>query len=53
MCLSDEHKKYLTNKHNGGESNFKGNAFETVYATKEIVRLFAEGVDVKTTSVGT
>ncbi|MDE6369720.1 MAG: hypothetical protein K2K94_10845 [Muribaculaceae bacterium] len=53
MKLSQEHKDYLDRKHNGGVSNQKGNTFETIYATKEIVRLFAEGADINTTYLAT
>lgn len=41
MKLSDVHKEYLANKHRGGLNNQKGNTFEEIYATKEIIRLFA------------
>lgn len=42
MNLSDEHKQYLAYKHRGGLNNQKGNTFEEIYATKEIIRLFAD-----------
>ena len=51
MELSEEHKTYLANKHRGGLSNQKGNTFEVIYATKEIIRLYSLGVDVDNTYV--
>ena len=51
MELSEEHKIYLTNKHRGGLSNQKGNTFEVIYATKEIIRLYSLGVDLDNTYV--
>lgn len=51
MELSEEHKTYLANKHRGGLSNQKGNTFEVIYATKEIIRLYSLGVEVDNTYV--
>lgn len=51
MVLAEEHKKYLSNKHKGGLNNQKGNTFEVIYATKEIIRLYSLGVDLEKTSV--
>lgn len=51
MDLSKEHKTYLANKHRGGLSNQKGNTFEVIYATKEIIRLYSLGVDLDNTYV--
>lgn len=52
MNISSEHKDYLKNKHKGGVSNQKGNNYESIYATKEIVRLFTTDADINTTLVG-
>lgn len=41
MALSQEDKIHLKNKHIGGVNNQKGNDFENIYSTKEIIRLFA------------
>lgn len=51
MELSEEHKTYLYNKHNGGLNNQKGNTFEVIYATKEIIRLYSSRVDLNNTFV--
>lgn len=53
MDISKEHKEYLKHKHQGGVNNSKGNSYEVIYATKEIVRLFASGVDIHSTYIGT
>ncbi len=53
MELSKEHKTYLANKHRGGLSNQKGNTFEVIYATKEIIHLYSLGVDLDNTYVAT
>lgn len=53
MEISEEHKEYLKCKHQGGVNNSKGNTYEVIYATKEIVRLFASGVDINSTYIGT
>ena len=47
MNLSEEHTKYLANKHRGGLNNLKGNTFEVIYATKEIIRLFSCSVNLE------
>lgn len=51
MELRKEHKVYLANKHRGGLNNQKGNTFEVIYATKEIIRLYSLGVDLDNTYV--
>ena len=51
MELSTEHEAYLTNKHQGGLNNQKGNTFEVIYATKEIIRLYALVEDLEKTVV--
>lgn len=51
MELTTEHRTYLTNKHRGGLSNQKGNTFEVIYATKEIIHLYSLGVDLDNTYV--
>lgn len=51
MELSKEHRTYLANKHRGGLNNQKGNTFEVIYATKEIIRLYSLGVDLDNTYV--
>lgn len=51
MNLTHRQKEYLVNKHQGGINNQKGNAYEVIYETGEIMRLFAEGHDTKTTFV--
>lgn len=50
MDLTGEHREYLTNKHRGGVSNQKGNTFEDLYATKEIIRVFSSGLDLSNTT---
>lgn len=45
MNLSDDHRAYLANKHRGGLSNQKGNTYEVIYATKEIIRLYSIGAN--------
>lgn len=52
MKLPPELEEYLIHKHRGGISNSNGNNYENIYATKEIVRLFAEGKDEETTRIG-
>lgn len=49
MELTQEHKKYLANKHRGGCNNQKGKTFEDIYATKEIIRLLSLGVNLDNT----
>lgn len=51
MDLSEEHKTYLAHKHQGGLNNQKGNTFEVIYATKEIIHLYSLGVDLDNTYV--
>lgn len=51
MNLSDDHRTYLANKHRGGLNNQKGNTYEVIYATKEIIRLYSIGVDLANTYV--
>ena len=41
----DKYSDYLKHKHTGGISNQKGNTYEALYATKEIVRLLYENQD--------
>lgn len=41
----DKYSDYLKHKHTGGLSNQKGNTYEALYATKEIVRLLYENQD--------
>lgn len=53
MDLSEEHKTYLAHKHQGGLNNQKGNTFEVIYATKEIIHLYSLGVDLDNTYVAT
>lgn len=51
MNLSEDHKTYLANKHRGGLNNQKGNTFEVIYATKEIIRLYSIGANLDNTYV--
>ena len=45
----EKYSEYLKHKHSGGISNRKGNAYEAIYATKEIIRLLLEKVNPETT----
>lgn len=49
--LSEDHKTYLARKHRGGLNNQKGNTFEVIYATKEIIRLYSIGANLDSTYV--
>lgn len=51
MKLTHRQKQYLANKHKGGINNQKGNTYEVIYETGEIIRLFANGYDMKKTTI--